>query len=304
MVLQGEVREETIVTQWQIISEHIAQTTGRPFNPLEPRHVGGGCINTGVRLTDGERTYFVKLNTASLLDMFEAEADGLREMADTRTIRVPEPLCCGLSDSQSYLVMEYIDMGHGGRNGSERAGRQLAEMHRRSQPRFGWFRDNTIGSTPQKNQTRDDWIDFWREQRLGFQLRLAERKGYGGTLQRRGERLMEHFQLLIDHQPTPSLLHGDLWGGNLAYASNGDPVIFDPAVYYGDREADLAMTELFGGFGNRFYDAYRESWPLAPGYSTRKILYNLYHILNHLNLFGGGYLGQASSMIDRLLAEV
>ncbi|MEW8622457.1 MAG: fructosamine kinase family protein [Candidatus Thiodiazotropha endolucinida] len=292
------------MTQWQIIAQHIAQTTGMPFNPLEPRHVGGGCINTGVRLMDGERTYFVKLNRAALLDMFEAEADGLRSMAETNTIRVPQPLCFGLSDKQSYLVMEYIEMGHAGRNGSELAGHQLAAMHRNSQPGYGWFRDNTIGSTPQENQTCDNWIDFWRDRRLGFQLRLAERNGYGGSLQRKGERLMDHFHLLIDHQPQPSLLHGDLWGGNMAYTSEGDPVIFDPAVYYGDREADLAMTELFGGFGNRFYDAYREAWPLAAGYSTRKILYNLYHILNHLNLFGSGYLGQASSMIDRLLAEV
>lgn len=292
------------MTQWQIIAQHIAESTGKPFNPLEPREVGGGCINTGVRLTDGERSYFVKLNDSELLEMFEAEADGLRELARTRTIRVPDPLCCGLSGSQAYLVMEYIDMGHGGRSGSELAGRQLAEMHRTSHPRFGWFRDNTIGSTPQLNQGSDDWIDFWRERRLGYQLRLAERNGYGGTLQRKGERLMDHFQVLIDHQPPPSLLHGDLWGGNLAYAGDGNPVIFDPAVYYGDREADLAMTELFGGFGNRFYDAYREAWPLEPGYSTRKVLYNLYHILNHLNLFGGGYLSQASSMIDRLLAEV
>jgi fructosamine-3-kinase len=294
----------TVVNQWQIIAQHIAQVTGEPFNPLEPRHIGGGCINTGVRLSDGERTYFVKMNNATLLDMFEAESDGLTAMAQANAIRVPAPLCYGLSGSLSYLVMEYIDMGHACRNGSVLAGRQLAAMHRVSQPGYGWFRDNTIGSTPQENQSCGNWVEFWRQHRLGFQLRLAERNGYGGTLQRGGERLMEHFHVLIDHQPQPSLLHGDLWGGNLAYTSDGDPVIFDPAVYYGDREADLAMTELFGGFGNRFYDAYQEAWPLAPGYSTRKTLYNLYHILNHLNLFGSGYLGQASSMIDRLLAEV
>jgi fructosamine-3-kinase len=292
------------VTEWQIIAQHISQTTDRPFNPLEPRHVGGGCINQGVRLTDGDRSYFVKLNSATLLEMFEAESEGLRAMAETQTIRVPEPLCFGLCNAEAYLVMEYIEMGHAGGAGSELAGRRLAAMHRSSQADFGWFRDNTIGSTPQENQANDSWIDFWRDQRLGFQLRLAERNGYGGSLQRKGERLMDHVHLLIDHQPQPSLLHGDLWGGNLAYTKEGDPVIFDPAVYYGDREADLAMTELFGGFGNRFYDAYQEAWPLASGYSTRKVLYNLYHILNHLNLFGSGYLGQASSMIDRLLAEV
>ena len=292
------------MNQWQIIAQHIAQTIGTPFNPLEPRSVGGGCINTGVRLTDGERTFFVKLNGAALLDMFDAESEGLKAMAETRTIRVPDPVCCGLSDDQSYLAMEFVDMGHPGRDGPELAGRQLAAMHRVTQPLFGWLRNNTIGSTHQPNRQSDDWTAFWREQRLGFQLELAARNGYGGSLQRRGERLLERFHVLLEHDPEPSLLHGDLWGGNLAYDKSGQPVIYDPAVYYGDREADLAMTELFGGFGNRFYDAYRESWPLSAGYSTRKVLYNLYHILNHLNLFGGGYLGQAGSMIDRLLAEV
>lgn len=289
---------------WQIIAEHIAQVSGKPFDPLEPRHVGGGCINTAVRLTDGTRSYFVKLNQASLLDMFEAESAGLLAMAETETIRVPMPVCSGITENQSYLVMEHIDMGQAGREGRANAGRRLAAMHRAGWDGFGWHRNNTIGSTPQPNTPNSDWIDFWREQRLGFQLRLAAGNGYGGSLQRRGERLLAGLHHLIDHAPQPSLLHGDLWGGNMTYDRDGEPVIFDPAVYYGDREADLAMTELFGGFGNAFYDAYRESWPLAPGYATRKTLYNLYHILNHLNLFGGGYLGQASSMIDRLLAEI
>ncbi|MCU7842439.1 MAG: fructosamine kinase family protein [Candidatus Thiodiazotropha sp. (ex Monitilora ramsayi)] len=289
---------------WQTISNQISEATGQPFDPLEPRHIGGGCINTAVRLVDGDRTYFVKLNNASLIDMFEAESDGLKAMSETQTIRVPKPLCSGIADGQSYLVMEYLDLGHAGRDGSAKAGRQLADMHRANWHSFGWHRDNTIGSTPQLNDPNDSWVNFWREQRLGFQLNLAARNGYGGSLQRGGERLLEGFHVLIDHEPQPSLLHGDLWGGNMAYDREGNPVIFDPAVYYGDREADLAMTELFGGFGNAFYDAYREAWSLAPGYSTRKVLYNLYHILNHLNLFGGGYLGQAGSMIDRLLSEI
>jgi fructosamine-3-kinase len=266
--------------------------------------VAGGCINTGVRLTDGERSYFVKLNSSNLQDMFEAESEGLQALADTRSIRVPTPVCSGVSGDQAYLVMEFVEMGQGSRDGVEAAGRLLAAMHRVSQPYFGWHRDNTIGSTPQPNHKRDAWIDFWREQRLGFQLQLAGENGYRGNLQRLGGRLLDRFHHLLDHQPAPSILHGDLWGGNLSYDRLGQPVIYDPAVYFGDREADLAMTELFGGFGSRFYAAYRESWPLSPGYTTRKVLYNLYHILNHLNLFGGGYLSQAEGMIDRLLAEV
>jgi fructosamine-3-kinase len=266
--------------------------------------VGGGCINRAVRLEDDRRSFFVKLNSAGLLDMFAAEAEGLREMADTRSIRVPEPICHGTADGQAFLVLEHIAMGRPGRDAAAEAGRQLAAMHRGEGERFGWHRDNTIGSTPQPNPPSASWSAFWRDQRLGFQLRLAARNGFGGRLQSRGERLLGCCAALLHHDPRPSLLHGDLWGGNLGYDGAGHPVVYDPAVYYGDREADLAMTELFGGFSGAFYAAYREAWPLAPGYEVRKTLYNLYHVLNHLNLFGGGYLGQAEGMIDRLLAEV
>jgi fructosamine-3-kinase len=266
--------------------------------------VGGGCINTTVRLSDGRRSYFVKLNSARLLEMFAAEAEGLAELARTGTLRVPRPLCHGSSDGQAYLVMEYLELGRPHSNAAREAGHRLAALHRTVASRFGWQRDNALGATPQPNGWLQDWMDFWRERRLGFQLRLAARYGYGGRLQERGERLLEACPALLDHTPAPSLLHGDLWSGNLGYAQDGQPLVFDPAVYYGDREADLAMTELFGGFPAAFYAAYREAWPLAPGYQVRKTLYNLYHILNHLNLFGGGYLGQALRMVERLLAEL
>ena len=290
------------MTDWKAISEHIGLSSGEPFNPETRRSIGGGCINVSMLLCDGGRTYFVKLNRSSLMEMFEAESRGLEAMASAAAIRVPQPLCLGTAGDQAYLVMEYIEMA--GSPDPALAGRQLAAMHRTPADRFGWSRDNTIGSTPQPNDWRDDWTEFWRENRLGFQLRLAADNGHRGRLQNRGEKLLEQFPALIDHNPEPSLIHGDLWGGNIAGDRKGNPVIFDPAVYYADREAELAMTELFGGFGARFYDAYREAWPLHPGYATRKTLYNLYHILNHLNLFGGGYGGQALGMIDRLLAEL
>lgn len=292
------------MSDWGAIAAHIGEVSGEVFAPASPRSVGGGCINTAVTLCDGHRCFFVKLNSARQLDMFEAEADGLSEMASAQAIRVPQPLCTGIAGSQAYIVMEYISMGRMRGSSSAEAGRQLAAMHRRSADAFGWHRDNTIGSTPQVNDWTSDWIEFWREKRLSFQLRLAARNGHGGRLQALGERLLEAFPALVDHAPPPSLLHGDLWGGNIGYDNEGGPVIFDPAVYFGDREADLAMTELFGGFGGDFYAAYDETWPRDPGYRTRRTLYNLYHILNHLNLFGGGYGGQAMGMMERLLAEV
>jgi len=210
----------------------------------------------------------------------------------------------GSEGAQAWLVLEDIHFGRPGPGSARDAGRRLAALHRRTAPAFGWRRDNTIGATPQPNPWTESWEPFWREQRLGHQLRLAARNGYGGRLQTLGERLMTRLPTLLDHAPAPSLLHGDLWGGNIGYTVEGEPVIYDPAVYFGDREADLAMTELFGGFGGEFYAGYREAWPLDAGYATRKLLYNLYHVLNHLNLFGGGYGAQAEAMMGRLLAEV
>jgi fructosamine-3-kinase len=288
---------------WSPILKQIATASGAPFSPAAPRSIGGGCINSAYQLSDGERSYFVKLNGGEHLAMFEAEAAGLTELAAAGGPRVPRPLCTGMADGAAFIVMEWIDLGRQRTASAAEAGRQLARMHRCTRERFGWERDNTIGSTPQPNTQNADWVAFWRDQRLGFQLALAARHGHGGALQERGARLLEILPVLLDHQPEASLLHGDLWGGNIGYDADGTPVIFDPAVYFGDREADLAMTELFGGFGADFYAAYREAWPLPPGYATRKLLYNLYHILNHLNLFGRGYLSQAQGMIERLLAE-
>ena len=289
---------------WQPIEAAILDATGEPFKVVSSTSVGGGCINTAYHLGNGEKDYFVKINTAALRSMFEAEMTGLAAMADTGTIRVPRPVAIGESDGNSWLVMEYVSFGHAGSGNQALAGEQLAAMHRSTADQFGWLMDNTIGSTPQVNSWCGNWIEFWRDHRLGFQLQLASRKGYGGSLQSKGEKLLDTFHQLIDHEPQPSLLHGDLWGGNFSYDSDGNPLIFDPAVYYGDREADLAMTELFGGFGNDFYHGYNRAWPVDPGYKVRKTLYNLYHILNHLNLFGSGYLGQAEGMIERLNAEL
>lgn len=290
---------------WRAIAEQIGAATGQAFTVAAARPLGGGDINAAYCLQGAERRYFVKLNRRELADMFAAEFDGLQEISSHGVPRVPTPIAHGETDDQSYLVLEYLELGHRGADAQRRLGAQLAELHRRKQPYFGWRRDNTIGSTPQINTRGDDWPAFWRDKRLGFQLQLAGRQGYGGRLQSDGERLCGVLdRLFAGYTPMPSLLHGDLWAGNSAVDRQGDPVVFDPACYYGDREADLAMTELFGGYGREFYQAYQDAFSLDPGYQVRKTLYNLYHILNHLNLFGGGYRQQAENMIRQLLAEI
>jgi fructosamine-3-kinase len=289
---------------WGEICHDISRHTGQPFNLTASHSVGGGCINSAYTLTDGRQRFFVKLNQAHQLDMFTAEAEGLQEIDRSRSVRVPRPVCNGVTNQNAYLVMEYIPFGRG-KGSDARLGEQLAAMHRKTQPKFGWHRDNTIGSTPQPNPPTDDWPTFFREHRLGFQLQLAARNGFSGKLQKKGERLLGDLDVFFhDYSPAPSLLHGDLWGGNSATDEHGQPVIFDPATYYGDREADIGMTELFGGFSADFYAAYNATWPLDPGYLVRKTLYNLYHIINHVNLFGSGYLGQAEGMLDRLASEI
>ena len=288
---------------WNKIAEQIAASTGEPFTLERDSSAGGGCINSAHRLYGSDRSYFVKLNSDDLLDMFIAAAEGLQEMAAAEAIRVPAPVCYGTDSGQAYLVMENIAFG--GRDGTTALGEQLAALHRCTKDRFGWHRDNTIGATPQLNDWHADWVDFWRAQRLGYQLEMAGRRGIGSTVLRKGEQLMDAMDALFsDYQPEASLLHGDLWSGNYAISADGEPVIFDPAVYYGDREADMAMTELFGGFGRDFYAAYNAAWPLDGGYKVRKHFYNLYHILNHFNLFGGGYGAQAQGMLARILSEL
>jgi len=288
---------------WQHLEQQIECATGKRFHIDKHQSVTGGCINSAFKVTDDQQSYFIKTNNAVYAAMFEAEAEALREMASSRTVRVPEPVCYGEFGSQCYVVMEYLELG--GRADMAAFGRQFAVMHRVCADSFGWRIDNTIGSTPQPNNPTDSWIEFWREQRLGFQLQTAAGNGYGGELQRLGERLLADMPVLfINHDPQASMLHGDLWSGNYGALRDGTPVIFDPAFYYGDREADLAMTSLFGGFGVQFYSAYNEAWPLDDGYEVRKTFYNIYHIINHLNLFGGGYHGQAISMIQRVLSEL
>ena len=287
---------------WADIGAQISRTVGQPFQVAQTRSVGGGCINQAYEVSDGQTTFFVKLNQASKLAMFEAELAGLKEMYSSQTIRIPQPVCCGLAGGNAYIVMEWLDLGSAS-SAWATMGQNLAAMHRTSSDLgFGWHRTNTIGETHQPNNWQESWLTFWKEQRLGHQFRLAKRRG--GSFPQQATLLAALPELLAGHDPVPSLVHGDLWSGNAAITTAGEPVIFDPATYYGDREVDLAMTELFGRFPSAFYDGYESAYPVADGYPTRKILYNLYHILNHFNLFGGGYAAQANRMIQQLLAKV
>ncbi len=290
---------------WSDIAANISAATGKSFACNNMQASGGGCINSTFTVSDHELRYFVKLNSAQLIDMFEAEAAGLKQIAASNSIRVPAVICTGISGRQSYLVLQHLDFVPGDVRSHQQLGSDLAQMHHYSAKLFGWHQNNTIGSTPQHNKQCSNWIEFWRSERLVYQLQLAANNGYAGQLQKLGEHLisdLDHF--FSGYSPQASLLHGDLWSGNYAISADGTPVIFDPAVYFGDRETDIAMTELFGGFNSHFYQAYQEVFPLDDGYQIRKTLYNLYHVLNHLNLFGGGYLNQAESMLDRLLSEI
>jgi len=289
---------------WRDIEAAIRDATGASFAVESRTGVGGGCINQCYVVRGRGRSFFVKLNAPDRLPMFEAESAGLAEIARSHSVRVPHPVCHGESGGASWLVLEHIELGRARDAGMEELGRALAAMHRVTRAEFGWHRDNTIGSTPQINPPGTDWAAFWRDARLGYQLRLAADNGYRGELIARGEQLLARLpEFFTGYAPQPALLHGDLWSGNAAFTREGTPIVFDPAVYYGDREADLAMTELFGGFSASFYRTYDEAYPRDPGYARRKPLYNLYHVLNHLNLFGGGYRAQAEHTIEVVLAN-
>ena len=290
---------------WTEIAAQISHSTGAPFTVQTTIPLGGGCINQAYRVEGNGQRFFVKLNNPECLSMFEAEAAGLQEIRNSRTLRAPAPICWSGNTFVAWLVLEYVEMRGGSGSGANELGEGLAAMHHISSGEFGWTCNNTIGATPQINARSSNWIDFWRKHRLGYQLQLAKANGYSGRLQTQGEHLKEELDCFFpDGQPAVSLLHGDLWSGNYNFDETGQPIIFDPAVYYGDRETDIAMTELFGGFPGSFYAAYRSAYPLNAGYATRKTLYNLYHILNHLNLFGRGYLSQAEEMMGKLLAEI
>ncbi|KKC99249.1 MULTISPECIES: fructosamine kinase family protein [Photobacterium] len=283
---------------WQAISHQLSDVLDQPFTIRERDTLAGGDVNECYCISDGDQRYFIKLNEKEQLPVFEAEAENLRVLQETNSVTVPTSRHMGISRDKAFLVLDFMPMKNLDTESAHTLGQQLAHLHQwGEQPEYGFDMDNFIGLTPQPNQWRRKWCRFFAEQRIAWQLQLCEEKGIDfGSIDIITGRVID---ILSAHQPKPSLLHGDLWHGNTALSVDG-PVIYDPACYWGDRECDIAMTELFGGFPDSFYNGYQSVFPLDDGYSQRRDLYNLYHLLNHCNLFGGEYLEQAERCIRKL----
>jgi len=284
--------------------EHaLTHQLGEPISISHVEVIHGGCINSTFKIAASSNAhFFLKSNAQAPEGMFEAETEGLEAILQTSSIRCPRPLAISDSDfSPAFLILEFIRSAPQSAKFAELLGRGLAQMHRSTADRFGFENDNYIGSSPQCNEWSAAWPEFFARARLGFQLKLLQKKGRAtGELEQRLTKLIEKLPDLIGrHNPPPSLLHGDLWGGNVISDESGAPVIIDPAVYYGDREVDLAMTELFGRFDPAFYAAYREAYPLPDGYDLRRDVYNLYHLMNHLLIFGLSYMGGLMDILRR-----
>ncbi len=283
------------------LADAIATATGTPVK--DSASVGGGDINEAAKATlaDG-REVLIKWNRASLPGMFTAERRGLELLASADALRIPAVLAHSeaADDCPAFIVMEWLGRGSSTTAVAEALGRGLAAQHRTTAETFGLDHDNFCGSNAQINTPIGDWVMFFGERRLGYQMELARSRGrLPGRRGDRLEKLIAELGNWLPLQPPASLLHGDLWGGNWLVTATGEPALIDPAIYYGHREADLAFTELFGGFPTAFYQAYQSAWPLESGYEERKPLYNLYHLLNHLNLFGESYGGGVESILQR-----
>jgi fructosamine-3-kinase len=281
---------ETFVTQ-ALAELHLPMEKG-----ISLSRCAGGDINDAFVCRTGSLSYFVKVHSGSKA-MFTEEMNALIQLSETGLLTVPEPLGVYQGEYQSCLVMSFIAMKPLSEEGYFVAGQHLARCHEQTEARYGWPSNNFIGTTRQVNHWTGNWFEFFIEHRLQQQIDLLGDKEIA-SYRPRLDSLQVRFQ---DYQPPPSLLHGDLWSGNLAATDEGAPIFFDPASYYGDRETDLAMTELFGRFPSAFYRGYEAVWPMDSGYTLRKPIYQLYHILNHANLFGGGYVAQSRRMLSQLL---
>ena len=287
------------------INEQLAQQDLPSLHIISAHRLQGGDSHSAYQLHTQDKNYFLKYSSIQNLPMLQTEQHCLAALLQSNTIACPTPYASGVFEEHAWLLMEFISLSQLG--DETQRGRDLAQMHhqinRKPQP-FGWFEDNFIGLTLQRNTWSGDWVQFYGQYRLLPQIELSQLKGAPNTLYQSGLELIELLPFWFQaYQPEASLLHGDLWAGNSGFNNQGEAVFFDPACYYGDRETDLAMTELFNGFSPDFYQGYHEIFPIDQGYQQRKPLYQLYHLLNHFNLFGGSYLQQVESSIQQLLKQ-
>ncbi|WP_158969576.1 fructosamine kinase family protein [Paraglaciecola sp. L3A3] len=283
---------------WHFISEQISQSTQHEFICDDVREMPEGNSHQTFRISDGKNRFFVKVNDKVKLSNFQAEAEGLEHLSKTHLFKVPKVITSGIVSNHSFLALEYIHLCAGSNDEHYKFGQCLANMHQQnSQQMYGWQEDNFIGLTPQVNKWHKHWSHFFAEQRIGFMLQLLAEKGH--KLADIDKVVHSVEKLLAGHNPLPSMLHGDLWSNNTGFYKQ-QAVIFDPAFYFGDRETDLAMTELFGRFPDSFYQGYDNIWPLDNDYIYRKPIYQLYHTLNHALLFEGYYLDSAKVILKNL----
>ena len=286
----------------KLLEQILANALNQKIKVLGVEMQSGGCINTSVRAETNASSFFVKWNEAQFLDMFEKEALGLNELRKAESLVIPKVLATGQLQGVAYMVQEFLEKAPETEKYSKALGEGLAELHQIKAKSFGVGHNNYIGRLAQQNDSRETWLKFFVEQRLNVQFELAMRNGFvDGSFAGEFERFCERLPDIMP-QSKASLLHGDLWSGN-AMATNQGASIFDPAVYYGAREMDLAMTELFGGFDSAFYDAYNANYPLGTSYKELVDVYNLYPLMVHVNLFGpnSGYLSSVKRIITRFL---
>lgn len=290
---------------WSLISKTVSEKLAQTIILSHITPVSGGDIHQSFRVVDqaSKKSFFIKLNHIEYYSLLKSESESLDAIASVGVIKTPKVFLCDTSLKYAFLLMEYLPLVPvEGQEDGYTLGQQLALLHKGSQAdsdqiKYGFHSDNYIGLTLQKNNWSNDWCEFWIQQRFYPQLKLAYKNSFSSELRLlETDLLIVTNKLLATHQPESALVHGDLWAGNKGYLSDSNPVIFDPACYFGDRETDIAMTELFGGFSKNFYLGYEDIWPLPDGYKQRKKLYNLYHMLNHLNLFGDSYLPQVKQL--------
>ncbi|MEM7611522.1 MAG: fructosamine kinase family protein [Pseudomonadota bacterium] len=289
------------MADWQAIATEL-EAAGLDISDMQAAQpVAGGDSGSSWRLALGARTLFLKTAPLDSAPVLAAEAAGLSALRNSKSVRVPETIASGVAGRCAYLALEWLVLEAPTRAADALLGQALAGMHKHTASRYGWHQDNWIGRTPQVNTWHESWARFFADARLAPQLALARNRGASRALLDATQALIDAIpQLLADRQPRASLLHGDLWSGNRGVV-RGRPVLYDPAAYYGDRETDIAMTGLFGGFSSAFYEAYQETWPLDAGYARREPLYQLYHVLNHVNLFGHSYEANAMRLLKSLL---